>query len=200
MIFTTLHRIVVSSWSLYFMASDWLTDMGTYSLTGIWCSDILLPCWVTHRLSSWWQTFLCLVTHIYYSELNHHLCLHCVAGPWAQQSYTAHRRGEYKANSISNCIMLKQKNMWQGLFCNYGDDSHLFVQGIGKWHWGPLTSQQGSRVGVTTPIFSVPLFSHFFEDHQNTVYLYIWQVSPQLSCRDTWQIWTWLKKSNLYFC
>ena len=26
---------------------------------------------------------------------------------------------------------------------------------------------------------------------------HIWQVSPQLSCRDTWQIWTWLEVSNL---
>ena len=25
-------------------------------------------------------------------------------------------------------------------------------------------------------------------------------MSPQLSCGDTWKIWTWLKLSNLYFC
>ena len=28
----------------------------------------------------------------------------------------------------------------------------------------------------------------------------IWQVSPQLSCGDTWQIWTWFEVSNIHFC
>ena len=28
----------------------------------------------------------------------------------------------------------------------------------------------------------------------------IWQVSPQLSCGDTCQIWMWLRESNRYFC
>ena len=30
--------------------------------------------------------------------------------------------------------------------------------------------------------------------------VHIWQVSPQLCCGDTWQIWTSLKVSNIYFC
>ena len=30
--------------------------------------------------------------------------------------------------------------------------------------------------------------------------VYIWQVSPQLSCGDTCQIWMWFKESNRYFC
>ena len=30
--------------------------------------------------------------------------------------------------------------------------------------------------------------------------VYIWQVSPQLSCGDTCQIWTWFEESNMYFC
>ena len=30
-------------------------------------------------------------------------------------------------------------------------------------------------------------------------YVYLWQVSPQLSCGDTCQIWMWFK-SNSYFC
>ena len=30
--------------------------------------------------------------------------------------------------------------------------------------------------------------------------VYIWQVSPQLSCGDTCQIWTWCEESNMYFC
>ena len=30
--------------------------------------------------------------------------------------------------------------------------------------------------------------------------IYIWQVSLQLSCSDTCQIWMWFKESNMYFC
>ena len=31
-------------------------------------------------------------------------------------------------------------------------------------------------------------------------HVYIWQVSPQLSCADTRQIWMWFRESNRYFC
>ena len=31
-------------------------------------------------------------------------------------------------------------------------------------------------------------------------HIYIWQVSPQLSCGDTCQIWLWIKESNRYIC
>ena len=31
-------------------------------------------------------------------------------------------------------------------------------------------------------------------------YVYIWQVSPQLSCGDTCQIWMWFEESKLHFC
>ena len=31
-------------------------------------------------------------------------------------------------------------------------------------------------------------------------HVYIWQVSPQLSCGDSCQIWMWLKESNSHFC
>ena len=60
-------------------------------------------------------------------------------------------------------------------------------------------------LGVTKPIFSVPLFSHFFSEWSKQrlpvgYQVYIWQVSPQRSCGDTWQIWTWLKVADLYFC
>ena len=38
--------------------------------------------------------------------------------------------------------------------------------------------------------------------HTSTVKyrIYIWQVSPQLSCGDTCQIWMWFEESNMYFC
>ena len=31
-------------------------------------------------------------------------------------------------------------------------------------------------------------------------HVYTWQVSPQLSCGDTCQIWMWFRESNRYFC
>ena len=31
-------------------------------------------------------------------------------------------------------------------------------------------------------------------------HVYIWQVSPQLSCGDSCQIWMWFRESNRYFC
>ena len=31
-------------------------------------------------------------------------------------------------------------------------------------------------------------------------HIYFWQVSPQLSCGDTCQIWMWYRESNWYFC
>ena len=58
----------------------------------------------------------------------------------------------------------------------------------GRWYYQP-------GVGVTKPIspfryfpYILPLSKHWlhFEYH-----VHIWQVSPQLSCGDTCQIWTW---------
>ena len=61
-----------------------------------------------------------------------------------------------------------------------------------------------SGVVVTKPIFSVPLFSTFpLLSKQKLAIEYrvhIWQVSPQLSCGDTCQIWMWFRESNRYFC
>ena len=61
-----------------------------------------------------------------------------------------------------------------------------------------------SGVGVTKPISSVPLFSDFFNIvklcQAIEYHVYIWQVSPQLSCGDTCQIWMWFEESNMYFC
>ena len=31
-------------------------------------------------------------------------------------------------------------------------------------------------------------------------HVYIWRVSPQLSCGDTCQVWMCIEESNMYFC
>ena len=59
--------------------------------------------------------------------------------------------------------------------------------------------------GVTKPVSSVLLFSHFFSIVKEHVIHVYWMsrlyftVSPQLSCGDTCQIWTFFKESILYF-
>ena len=74
-----------------------------------------------------------------------------------------------------------------------GDDNtvtvttHLFHQG-----WGLL-----SRF---PPFRYFPNFSALSKHTLDIEYhVYIWQVSPQLSCGDTCQIWKWFKESNRYF-
>ena len=47
-------------------------------------------------------------------------------------------------------------------------------------------------------------FPNFSESQKHALaieyHVYISQVSPQLSCGDTCQIWMWSKESNRYFC
>ena len=51
--------------------------------------------------------------------------------------------------------------------------------------------------GVTKPISSMPLYSEFLALPKHTLdteyHINIWQVSPQLNCGDTCQIWMWFK-------
>ena len=60
------------------------------------------------------------------------------------------------------------------------------------------------EVGVTKLISSNPLFSQFFSlvnsKHMLAIEYdtHIWQVSPQLSCGDTCQIWMWNKWFRTY--
>ena len=51
------------------------------------------------------------------------------------------------------------------------------------------------------PFRYFPKFSSLSKDTLAVKYrVYIWQVSPQLSCGDTCQIWMWFEESNMYFC
>ena len=72
------------------------------------------------------------------------------------------------------------------------------------YYFAVLSEVSHSGVGVTKPIFPFRYFPNFSEWWKQWLpewyQVCIWQVSLQMSCRDTWQIWTWLKVSNLYFC
>ena len=71
---------------------------------------------------------------------------------------------------------------------NTFDDKSALVQG-----WGLLSQ--------FLPFRYFPNFSALSKQTLAIEYqVYIWQVSPQLSCGDTCQIWMWFEKSNMYFC
>ena len=59
--------------------------------------------------------------------------------------------------------------------------------------WGLLSQFSPFRYFPHFPLLSKQMLA--IEYH-----VYIWQVSPQLSCSDTCQIWMWFKESNRYFC
>ena len=59
--------------------------------------------------------------------------------------------------------------------------------------WGLLSQLSPFRYLPHFPLLSKQTLA--IEHH-----VYIWQVSPQLSCGDTCQIWMWFRESNRYFC
>ena len=72
--------------------------------------------------------------------------------------------------------------------------------GIYSMHDHAQRNRPKPGVGVTEKTFSVALFSEFFIIIKTHVWYwisrYIWQVSPQLSCGDTCQIWMWFRECN----
>ena len=58
--------------------------------------------------------------------------------------------------------------------------------------YGLLNLREFSPSFMITEILFTPLSPKY--------HILIWQVSPQLSCGDTCQIWMWLNRSNKYFC
>ena len=59
--------------------------------------------------------------------------------------------------------------------------------------WGLLSQFSPFRYFPHFPLLSKQTLS-------NGYHIYIWQVSSQLSCGDTCQIWMWFRESNRYFC
>ena len=59
--------------------------------------------------------------------------------------------------------------------------------------WGLLSQFSPFRYFPHFPLLSKQTLAIEYRVH-------IWQVSPQLSCGDTCQIWMWFRESNRYFC
>ena len=65
----------------------------------------------------------------------------------------------------------------------------------------PVNELRWGLLSQFSPFRYFPNFSECWKQLLPEWYqVHIWQVSPQLSCGDTWQIWTSLKVSNIYFC
>ena len=79
----------------------------------------------------------------------------------------------------------------------HNHDPHLFA-----FHCA-CTQIYQAGVGVTKPIFPVPLFSEFVTMSKTLVIYWIslsyLQGSPPLSCGNTCQIWKWFQSFNWYF-
>ena len=71
-----------------------------------------------------------------------------------------------------------------------------------SWPNSMSPCQQGWGLLSQFPPFRYfPNFSALSKQTSDIEYhVCIWQVSPQLSCGDTCQIWKWFKESNRYFC
>ena len=78
----------------------------------------------------------------------------------------------------------------ENMTCFLYQNNNIAAVGLG---WGLLSQFPPFRC-----------FPNFSESPKHTLaieyHVYIRQVSPQLSCGDTCQIWMWLKGSNRYFC
>ena len=59
--------------------------------------------------------------------------------------------------------------------------------------WGLLSQFSSFRYFPYFPLLSKQVLTIEYR-------VYIWQVSPQLSCGDTCQIWLWFRESSRYFC
>ena len=63
------------------------------------------------------------------------------------------------------------------------------------------TDQGWGLLSQFSPFRYIPIVSELSKHTLDfKCHVYIWQVSPQLSCGDTCQIWMWFKEANIYFC
>ena len=78
----------------------------------------------------------------------------------------------------------------------------------GWWYWSVCSiipmCYFSTGDGVTKPFFPFPYFPIFVGSSNDRLpiqyHVHICQMSPQLSCGDTWQIWMWIEESKLYVC
>ena len=92
--------------------------------------------------------------------------------------------------TVSCCVNFR---LGFALLCSLQHANNMEIHDWTVQVWGLLNQ--------FSPFRYFPNFSEWWKQWLPEWYqVHICQVSPQLSCGDTWQIWTWLKVFNLYFC
>ena len=93
------------------------------------------------------------------------------------------------------------------LFEMHAENSHMIlIRQISVWNVPrfPELSLTGQGWGLLNQFPPFRYFPNFWGSWKHTLgmeyHVYIRQVSPQLSCGDTCQIWMWFKESSRYFC
>ena len=73
-----------------------------------------------------------------------------------------------------------------------------------KFNLGPGNCMAVLGWGLLSQFSPFRYFPNFWAMLRQTLaieyHVFIWKVSPQLSCGDTCQIWMWFEESNMYFC
>ena len=91
----------------------------------------------------------------------------------------------------------------QHVILNHSHNKFAFCQN--PYHWYPIPIHlPGQGWGLLSQFSPFCYFPHFLLLSKQVLAIeyriYIWQVSPQLSCGDTCQIWMWFRESSRYFC
>ena len=93
----------------------------------------------------------------------------------------------------------KLPNSWICSACTGDEDMEQSPRQI--WAWFCCRVQGWGLLSQFPPFRHFPIFSSLSKHTLDIEYhVCIWQVSPQLSCGDTCQIWKWFKESNRHFC
>ena len=134
----------------------------------------------------------------YQRYLSLFLCIH-----WLAPIFTVGSKQHIWIQSFSGRLpnVCDRPQVWM----DNSKQSYTAGQGGQGYHWVyGMCGHTGLKWGVTKPISSVPLFSEFSSlvKHMLTIegHVCIWQVSPQLSCGDTCQIWMWFNEFDNHFC
>ena len=97
-------------------------------------------------------------------------------------------------NFSSKKMLLKNSSVKCQPFCSGLTVLNTCPSGQGvPQGWGLLSQFSPFRYFPHFPLLSKQTLAIEYRVH-------IWQVSPQLSCGDTCQIWMWFRESNRYFC
>ena len=155
-----------------------------------------------YLLSAWFFVFIHIGIGSYYAVqskvgMNQHILQYQYELMWKSvgQGSTASRVSSFD-HSTDDEILGKQRYPRQKIL-----SSPWYFLIVAQVNWNCWVVQGWGLLSHFFPFRYFPIFSEWSKQWLPVWYeVQIWQVSPQLSCGDTWQILTWLKLSDLYIC